>query len=225
MNKWFYYFKETTLLIPWSKRWIDCFLSCQLILHHQWWAQKIIPSKNSMLEEVHSQEDKDFWHQDSTKPRQIQTKFWKIQCYNQEHKTQISNSIFFFFFWIKNYRILSENITELGGVGVACRKNLPSSRLQLIGNGAETSESNLVGGCGDGAELEDRHGTSTAPFMPGTSVAVVADIAFDGLGSGWGFGEPLNQERRPMSASELGVPFLERGSRWFCVRLCRLINK
>lgn len=45
-------------------------------------------------------------------------------------------------------------------------------------------------------------GTSTAPFMPGTSEAVVADMALDGLSSGWGFGEPLNQERRPMPESE-----------------------
>lgn len=114
-----------------------------------------------MLHEVHNQQDKRVISNNILTSRfhkisSIQTKFcfFLIHCSNQEHKhkTHISNSKFF---WI--YVIPSENDTELWSVGIGRRKNLPPARFELVRNGTEASESYLVGGCGDGAKLEDRH--------------------------------------------------------------------
>lgn len=114
-----------------------------------------------MLHEVHNQQDKRVIsnkHSDIKIPQNLinsnKVLFFLIHCSNQEHKhkTHISNSNFF---WI--YVIPSENDTELWSVGIGRRKNLPPARFELVRNGTEASESYLVGGCGDGAKLEDRH--------------------------------------------------------------------
>lgn len=51
--------------------------------------------------------------------------------------------------------LLSEDHAELRRVGAGRREDLPAAGLEVVGDRAEPGESDLVGGGGDGPELED----------------------------------------------------------------------
>ncbi|KAL8141802.1 hypothetical protein V2J09_014834 [Rumex salicifolius] len=48
-----------------------------------------------------------------------------------------------------------ENYTELGSIGILSGKNLPAAGLQVVGDGAVTGDSNLIGRVSYGSELEN----------------------------------------------------------------------
>lgn len=86
---------------------------------------------------------------------------------------------------------LSEHHAKLGRVGSARGKDLPAAGLELVGDGAVTSESDLVGCGGNGPELEDRYvcgsGDLDGAVHAGNVGGFRAGILW-GFGFGFGFG-------------------------------------